>query len=101
MDTEKGLNGFDGVRGKTEEAMSEVEAEALKKCLEEKKGEQETHSKCKSKIEAFQSSSSHSKKPLGPLMLRSGSLTDVWNKLVVTMFQDFGFTALIIFSNVS
>lgn len=101
MDTEKGLNGFDGVRGKTEKAMSEVEAEALKKCLEEKKGEQETHSKCKSKIEAFQSSSSHSKKPLGPLMLRSGSLTDVWNKLVVTMFQDFGFTALIIFSNVS
>lgn len=77
MDTEKGLNGFDGVRGKTEKAMSEVEAEALKKCLEEKKGDQETHSKCKSKIEAFQSSSSHSKKPLGPLILRSGSLTDV------------------------
>lgn len=79
MDTEKGLNGFDGVGGKTEKTMSEVEAEALKKCLEEKKGEQEIHSKCKSKIEAFQSSSSssHSKKPLGPLKLRSGSLTDV------------------------
>ncbi|KAJ4728280.1 Ribosomal RNA small subunit methyltransferase E [Melia azedarach] len=78
MDNEKRENVVDGGSGKTEKTMSQVEADALKKCLEENKGEQKTHSRCKSKIEAFESSSSSSlKKPLRPLRLRSGSLTDV------------------------
>lgn len=45
----------------------------LKKCLEENKGDS---TNCKSKVEAFKSSSSP-KKPITPLRLRSGSLTDV------------------------
>ncbi|KAL0379519.1 UNVERIFIED_CONTAM: Tubulin-folding cofactor A [Sesamum angustifolium] len=55
--------------------------EALKKCLEEKKGENSAMATCKSILEAFNksstSSSSSTKKPLVPLRLRSGSLTDV------------------------
>ena len=52
-------------------------SEALKKCLEENKGD---HEKCKLKIEALKSfpkPSSSRRKPLSPLRLRSGSLTDV------------------------
>lgn len=54
--------------------------EALKKCLEERKGEKSAMVTCKSILEAFNKSSSSSssiKKPLAPLMLRSGRLTDV------------------------
>ena len=50
--------------------------EVLRKCLEENKGD---YDKCKPKVEAFKSSptTSSSKKPITPLRLRSGSLTDV------------------------
>ncbi|GFZ21029.1 hypothetical protein Acr_29g0001910 [Actinidia rufa] len=48
--------------------------EALKKCLEENKRDT---NKCKSIVEAFKSSSTSKKKPIAPLRLRSGSLTDV------------------------
>ncbi|KAL0464804.1 UNVERIFIED_CONTAM: hypothetical protein Slati_0368000 [Sesamum latifolium] len=53
--------------------------EALKKCLEEKKGEDSAMATCKSILEAFNksSTSSSARKPLAPLRLRSGSLTDV------------------------
>lgn len=51
-------------------------SEALKKCLKENKGDNDN---CKQKIEALRSfpTTSSSKKPLFPLRLRSGSLTDV------------------------
>ncbi|KAJ0113484.1 hypothetical protein Patl1_00450 [Pistacia atlantica] len=58
----------------TEKTMAQAESEALKKCLEENKGESQAN--CKSKFEAFQSSS-HPKKPLGRLSLTTGSLTEV------------------------
>ncbi|KAK3194794.1 hypothetical protein Dsin_026104 [Dipteronia sinensis] len=76
LDGEKGeKSGGNG--SEAEKTMSVNEAEALKKCLEENKGEDKKHDKCKSKVEAFQSTSSPPKKPqLWPL-LRSGSLTDV------------------------
>ncbi|KAI3701209.1 hypothetical protein L2E82_45858 [Cichorium intybus] len=49
--------------------------EALRKCLKENKGDYE---KCKPKIEALKSfPTTSSKKPITPLRLRSGSLTDV------------------------
>ncbi|KAL6569509.1 hypothetical protein OROMI_014023 [Orobanche minor] len=64
--------------------------EAMKKCLEERKGEDSATVTCKSIVEAFGKSSSSSlssssssssslaeKKPLTPLRLRSGCLTDV------------------------
>ncbi|KAL4310300.1 hypothetical protein GQ457_01G055420 [Hibiscus cannabinus] len=58
------------------ERLSGANSEAsLEKCLEENKGDK---SKCKDKVEALRSSSSSSAaKPLRPLRLRSGSLTDV------------------------
>lgn len=52
-------------------------AEALRKCLEENKGER---TKCKSVVDAFQSSSPNStapKKPIGPFSIGRVSLTDV------------------------
>ncbi|KAL5863485.1 hypothetical protein ACOSQ3_000999 [Xanthoceras sorbifolium] len=76
MDSEKGEKSGESGNGGAGKTMSETEAKALKKCLEENKGEDKRHSICKSKVEAFQSTSSPPKKPLGP-MLRSGSLTDV------------------------
>ncbi|KAF5733057.1 hypothetical protein HS088_TW17G00593 [Tripterygium wilfordii] len=58
----------------TKNTMSEAESEALKKCLEENKGD---HGKCKSKVQAFLSSSSSSpRKPLSPIKLKRGSLVD-------------------------
>ncbi|KAI3756873.1 hypothetical protein L1987_56697 [Smallanthus sonchifolius] len=48
--------------------------EALKKCLEENKGDD---GKCKPKIEALKSFPKKKKTPPPPLRLRSGSLTDV------------------------
>ncbi|KAI3493490.1 hypothetical protein L1887_41882 [Cichorium endivia] len=51
--------------------------EALRKCLKENKGDYE---KCKPKIEALKSfPTTSSKKPITPLRLRSGSLTDVFH----------------------
>nr|GLL40622.1 uncharacterized protein LOC109184741 [Ipomoea trifida] len=51
------------------------EEAALKKCLEENKGD---HAKCKSVIEALKSAVvSPKKRVLSPLRLRVGSLTDV------------------------
>ncbi|XAR54057.1 hypothetical protein NMG60_11029048 [Bertholletia excelsa] len=86
MDEEKRDTGTDTAataamdgRGKAERTKSEVDG-VLKKCLEENKGDS---AKCKSVIEAFKSSSSSSssaestRKPITPLRLRSGSLTDV------------------------
>lgn len=58
-------------KGKSASNVNEQD-EAFKKCVEENKGDS---SKCKPKIEAFESSLPY--KPLFPLMLRSGSLTDV------------------------
>lgn len=75
MDSERSLNGTSSSNNNnTEKTMSQTEAEALKKCLKENKGQSQAN--CKPKLEAFQSSS-HPKKPLGPLRLRSGSLTEV------------------------
>ncbi|KAI3444543.1 hypothetical protein Pfo_001208 [Paulownia fortunei] len=54
--------------------------EALKKCLEERNGENSAMVTCNSILEAFNkssTSSSSTKKPLTPLRLRSGSFTDV------------------------
>ncbi|KAK8502950.1 hypothetical protein V6N13_100247 [Hibiscus sabdariffa] len=57
------------------ERLSRADSEALlEKCLEENKGDK---SKCKDKVEALRSSSSSAAKPLRPLRLRSGSLSDV------------------------
>lgn len=76
MNNEKGESGGDGAScTDTQKTMSQEEVDALKKCLEENKGD---HTKCKSKIDAFQSSSASSpRRPLPRLRLRSGSLTDV------------------------
>ncbi|CAK7348885.1 unnamed protein product [Dovyalis caffra] len=77
MDKEKGESSEGdnvGTNVGTKKKMSQDRAEALKKCLEESKGD---HNKCKSKIDAFQSSSASRKRPLLPLKLKSGSLTDV------------------------
>nr|GMD64977.1 uncharacterized protein LOC109184741 [Ipomoea batatas] len=61
-------NGGPGKTTASEEA-------ALKKCLEENKGD---HAKCKSVIEALKSAVvSPKKRVLSPLRLRVGSLTDV------------------------
>ncbi|KAK9054780.1 hypothetical protein SSX86_025859 [Deinandra increscens subsp. villosa] len=52
---------------------------ALKKCLEEKKaggGDAADGNRCKPKIEALENSLFPKKKPITPLRLRSGSLTD-------------------------
>lgn len=69
MDQTKGMNGAD---------LAQPKADELVKCLEENKGD---NTKCKDKVEAFRSSSSSSssshRKPLTPIKLRSGSLTDV------------------------
>ncbi|KAL8114174.1 hypothetical protein AgCh_021145 [Apium graveolens] len=71
METEKKENAAtdNKARRKTSETEND---EAFKKCMEENK---EDGSKCKPKIEAFKSSIPV--KPLFPLMLRSGYLTDV------------------------
>ncbi|KAK3011250.1 hypothetical protein RJ639_010601 [Escallonia herrerae] len=61
-------------RGGGEKAKSVGDDEALKKCLEENKGD---GSKCRSVVEAFKTSSPTPKRPTLPLRLRSGSLTDV------------------------
>ncbi|KAA8516050.1 hypothetical protein F0562_019229 [Nyssa sinensis] len=68
-----GAGGSGGNTEKIESVGTETVDEALKRCLELNKGDQ---TKCKSVVEAFKSPSS-SKKPLTPLRLRSGSLTDV------------------------
>ncbi|CAL5340030.1 unnamed protein product [Camellia sinensis] len=65
--------------GKTEKTKGVGEEdgdEAMKKCLEENKGD---NAKCKSMVESFKSSSPPppTNKPITPLRLRSGSLTDV------------------------
>ncbi|KAL7238899.1 hypothetical protein ACSBR2_004906 [Camellia fascicularis] len=65
--------------GKTEKTKGVGEEdgdEAMKKCLEENKGD---NKKCKSMVESFKSSSPPppTNKPITPLRLRSGSLTDV------------------------
>lgn len=72
MDGEKRES--DGGGAEKAKIMGDVK-EALEKCLKEHKGDA---TKCKSIFEAFNSSSSSSpNKPITPLMLRSGSLTDV------------------------
>lgn len=71
MDGEKSGGSNNNYTGKT---MSQAEAEALRKCLEENKGESQAN--CKSKLEAYYSSS-HPKKRLAPLRRTRGSLTDV------------------------
>ncbi|PWA65379.1 hypothetical protein CTI12_AA310950 [Artemisia annua] len=49
--------------------------EAIKKCLEKKQGD---YSKCKQRFQALNTSpKKSSNKPLFPLRLRAGSLTDV------------------------
>lgn len=70
---EKSNNAVTAGGGGTKKTMSSSQDEAMKKCLEEN---QDDHTKCKSKIDAYKSSS-RIKKPLTPLKLRSGSLTDV------------------------
>ncbi|RAL54152.1 unnamed protein product [Cuscuta campestris] len=68
------------VEGKSPDKEAVSEDASLKKCLEGNKGDID---KCKSLLEAFKNSSSSSaaaaqkQKALAPLMLRSGSLTDV------------------------
>ncbi|VFQ75667.1 unnamed protein product [Cuscuta campestris] len=66
------------VEGKSPDKKAVSEDASLKKCLEGNKGDID---KCKSLLEAFKSSSSaaaaQKQKALAPLMLRSGSLTDV------------------------
>jgi hypothetical protein len=76
MDDEKGESGGDspGANDGTKKKLSKDGADALKKCLEENKGDR---NKCKSKIDALRSSSAPRKRPLLPLRLKSGSLTDV------------------------
>ncbi|KAG6786775.1 hypothetical protein POTOM_008391 [Populus tomentosa] len=76
MDDEKGESSGDslGANDGTKKKLSNDGAEALKKCLEENKGDR---NKCKSKIDALRSSSAPRKRPLLPLRLKSGSLTDV------------------------
>ncbi|KAK9274041.1 hypothetical protein L1049_018855 [Liquidambar formosana] len=81
MDEEKvepSGGGGGGGDGDAKKAMSPSHEEALKKCLEENKGDR---NKCESLVESFKSSSSSSssvpQKPLTPLRLKSGSLTDV------------------------
>ncbi|KAF9687825.1 hypothetical protein SADUNF_Sadunf02G0133400 [Salix dunnii] len=66
MDNEKGEGGGGGANDGTKKKL----AEALRKCLEENKGDR---SKCKSKIDALRSR----KRRLLPPRLKSGSLTDV------------------------
>ncbi|KAL3622114.1 hypothetical protein CASFOL_033525 [Castilleja foliolosa] len=58
--------------------------EAMKKCLQERRGDMSAMVNCKSIIEAFINKSSSSasssladKKPLAPLRLKNGCLTDV------------------------
>ena len=83
MDNEKGeSSGGDnaGANDGTRKKLSQDGAEALKECLEENKGD---HNKCKSKIDALESSSAPRKRPLLPLILKSDSLTDVQNRVVV------------------
>ncbi|CAK9134409.1 unnamed protein product [Ilex paraguariensis] len=63
-----------GAGGGTEKTKTVVDVdEALRKCLEENKGDT---TKCRSVVEAFKSSTPP-RKPIRPLRLRSGSLTDV------------------------
>lgn len=69
MDNEKGeSSGGDnaGANDGTRKKLSQDGAEALKECLEENKGD---HNKCKSKIDALESSSAPRKRPLLPLIL--------------------------------
>ncbi|KAJ6872831.1 hypothetical protein NC651_031839 [Populus alba x Populus x berolinensis] len=83
MDNEKGeSSGGDnaGANDGTRKKLSQDGAEALKECLEENKGD---HNKCKSKIDALESSSAPRKRPLLPLILKSDSLTDFQNRVVV------------------
>ncbi|KAF2315306.1 hypothetical protein GH714_038783 [Hevea brasiliensis] len=71
MDSEKGEIRVSG--NATQRITSQDEAQALKKCLEESKGD---HDKCKSKVDSFFSSSSSVSRPrkrLPPLRLRSGT----------------------------
>ncbi|KAF1001569.1 hypothetical protein AG4045_030742 [Apium graveolens] len=70
MEAEKKESGA-AEKSKTTSDVNEQD-EAFKKCMQENKGDS---SKCKPKIEAFESSLPF--KPLFPLMLKSGSLTDV------------------------
>lgn len=71
METQKKENAATDKAKSTTTSENEKD-EAFKKCMEVNK---EDSSKCKPKIEAFESSLPF--KPLFPLMLRSGSLTDV------------------------
>ena len=82
MDEAKGVNGgaaAGGIAVTEKKTLSQGKAEGLEKCLEENKGD---NTKCKDKVEAFTSSSSSSpsffsRKPLTPIKLPSGSLSDV------------------------
>ncbi|KAA8520635.1 hypothetical protein F0562_014890 [Nyssa sinensis] len=85
MDDDKKLSdgGHGGKPDNTQQSLGTEDVdEALKRCLEQNKGD---NTKCKSLVEAFKSPSSpppppppsSSKKPVTPLRLRSGSLTDV------------------------
>lgn len=58
--------------GVAEKKVAVADIEALKKCLEENKGD---NAKCKSLVEAFKSSSKI--RPMRPMSLRTGSWTDV------------------------
>lgn len=63
--------------GGSEKTISQKDADALKKCLEENKDDT---SKCKALVEAVKDaafSTSSTQKPRRPSMLRRGSLTDV------------------------
>ncbi|KAK6920120.1 hypothetical protein RJ641_016024 [Dillenia turbinata] len=60
------------VSKKTNDTREGDDDEAMKKCLEKHKGDS---TKCKSKVQAF--NSSPSKKKFPPLKLPRGSLTDV------------------------
>ncbi|WOG90481.1 hypothetical protein DCAR_0209725 [Daucus carota subsp. sativus] len=71
MEAEKKENAA-AEKGKSTSNVKEQDEAAFKKCMEENKGDS---SKCRPKIEAFESSLPF--KPLFPLMLKSGSLTDV------------------------
>ncbi|XVE73863.1 hypothetical protein DITRI_Ditri11bG0152400 [Diplodiscus trichospermus] len=88
MDETNGVNSAAAIidDAKEKETLSKSKAFDLEKCLEENKGD---NKKCKDKVEAFRSSSSsspssspprnsrRSRKPLMPIKLRRGSLTDV------------------------
>ena len=63
--------------GGSEKTVSQNDSDAMKKCLEENKDD---GSKCKALVEAFKDSAfstSATKKPWRPIILRRGALTDV------------------------